>query len=154
MQPVALKRCARVLAGAPLKRHWLHLILKDHQSDLGAESSVRGGSMFHHANKTIKRLLLGFSMVFAMLIVGALIWVRGQRQEADPSFDAKVARPAYVTVHPKALIDEAHNNFHTAGGRYKPFATLLTNDGYQVVPNKEKFRSVALKGYESDYART
>jgi len=110
--------------------------------------------MFHHANKTIKRLLLGFSMVFAMLIVGALIWVRGQQQEADPSFDAKVARPAYVTVHPKALIDEAHNNFHTAGGRYKPFATLLTNDGYQVVPNKEKFRSVALKGYESDYART
>jgi len=42
-----------------------------------------------------------------MLIVGAAIWVRGQLQEADPSFDAKVVRPAYTVVHPKVLIDEA-----------------------------------------------
>jgi hypothetical protein len=104
--------------------------------------------MFRLTKKTIKRILLGFSAVFAMFIVGAAIWVRGQLQEADPSFDAKVVRPAYTTVHPKVLIDEAHNNFHTAGGRYKPFATLLSNDGYQVVPNKEKFQSTALKGYD------
>jgi len=110
--------------------------------------SVKGGSMFRLTKKTIKRILLGFSVVFAMFIVGAAIWVRGQLQEADPSFDAKVVRPAYTTVHPKVLIDEAHNNFHTAGGRYKPFATLLSNDGYQVVPNMEKFQSTALKGYD------
>jgi hypothetical protein len=104
--------------------------------------------MFHLTKKTIKRILLGFSVVFALFIAGAAIWVRGQLQEADPSFDAKVARPAYATVHPKVLIDESHNNFHTAGGRYKPFATLLSNDGYQVVPNKEKFQSAALKGHD------
>jgi hypothetical protein len=30
------------------------------------------------------------------------------------------------------LIDEGHNNFHTREGRYKPFAQLLTSDGYRV----------------------
>jgi len=104
--------------------------------------------MIQRTNKTIKRILLGFSVVFAVFIVGAVIWVRGKQQYADPSFDAKVVRPTYTTVHPKVLIDEAHNNFHTAGGRYKPFATLLSNDGYQVVPNKEKFQATALKGYD------
>lgn len=46
------------------------------------------------------------------------------------------------------LFDEAHNNFHTASGRYKPFADLITNDGYQVIPNKEKFRPQSLQGYD------
>lgn len=49
----------------------------------------------------------------------------------------------YLTL----LFDEAHNNFHTAGGRYKPFADLITNDGYQIVPNKQLFSGEALKGY-------
>ena len=32
-------------------------------------------------------------------------------------------------------------------GRYKPFAELITSDGYQVIPNKEKFtRDVLNKG--------
>ena len=68
-------------------------------------------------------------------------------QMADPNFDAKVAKPAYKNNGPKVLFDEAHNNFHTATGRYKPFADLITNDGYQVVSNKEKFSPGVLKGY-------
>src|SRR6266566_3959112 len=69
------------------------------------------------------------------------------QQIADPNFDAKVAHPAYAKNGPKVLFDEAHNNFHTASGRYKPFADLITNDGYQVVPNKQKFSRDVLKGY-------
>ncbi len=61
------------------------------------------------------------------------------QQYADPEFDSKVDRPAFTDRHPSCLIDEAHNNFHTADGRYKPFADLLKNDGYTVRPNKEKF---------------
>jgi hypothetical protein len=80
------------------------------------------------------------------LIVGLVLV--GFQQMSDPEFDAKVARPAYTATHPKVLIDEAHNNFHTAGARYKPFADLLTNDGYQVLPNKEKFQEPALKGVD------
>lgn len=70
------------------------------------------------------------------------------QQIADPNFDAKVARPAYTKTHPKVLFDEAHNNFHTTTGRYKPFMDLIVNDGYTVTPNKEKFRKELLDGYD------
>jgi hypothetical protein len=69
-------------------------------------------------------------------------------QMADPGFDAKVANPAYKKDGPRVLFDEAHNNFHTASGRYKPFADLITNDGYQVTPNKQKFSRDTLKGFQ------
>ncbi len=68
---------------------------------------------------------------------------------ADPGFNTKVARPAYAggPTHPRVLFDEAHHNFHTASGRYKPFAELITSDGFQVIPNEEKFaREVLSKG--------
>jgi len=70
------------------------------------------------------------------------------QQIADPNFDTKVPHPAYTKNGPKVLFDEAHHNFHTAGGRYKPFADLITNDGYQVTPNKEKFSAQTLKGFD------
>ena len=69
-------------------------------------------------------------------------------QQADLSYDVRVARPAYTKKHPKVLFDEAHNNVHTASGLYKPFADLIANDGYIVVPNKEKFQASTLKGFE------
>lgn len=70
------------------------------------------------------------------------------QQQADATFDASVAHPAYTTTHPKILFDEAHFNFHTATGRYKPFANLVTNDGYQVTSNKEKFAKQSLDGFD------
>lgn len=73
---------------------------------------------------------------------------RAQGQMADPDFDAKVAHPAYPKKGPKVLFDEAHNNFHTASGRYKPFADLITNDGYQITPNKQKFSRETLKDFK------
>jgi hypothetical protein len=72
----------------------------------------------------------------------------GGGQMADPDFDARVAKPAYTKNGPKVLFDEAHNNFHTTSGRYKPFADLITNDGYQITPNKQKFSAETLKGYD------
>jgi hypothetical protein len=89
------------------------------------------------------------AVLFVTLLIGVTsISVTGLQQEADLGFDAKVARPAFTKSHPKVLIDEAHNNFHTAGGRYKPFATLLANDGYQVLTGKDKFEAAILKGYD------
>ncbi|MEK6302809.1 MAG: hypothetical protein AABO41_19030 [Acidobacteriota bacterium] len=72
----------------------------------------------------------------------------GQPQAVDGAFNAHVSRPAYVTKHPKALFDEAHNNADTSSGRYKPFADLITADGYAVRPNNEKFSKSALKDYQ------
>jgi hypothetical protein len=81
----------------------------------------------------------------AASVVGLSISILAQ-QVADPDFNPKVAKPAYTKKHPKVLIDEAHHNFHTASGRYKPFADLISNDGYLVTPNKEKFSKETLKG--------
>ncbi len=66
---------------------------------------------------------------------------------ADAGFDTNVARPAYTDEHPKVLFDEAHRNIHTASGLYKPFAELITNDGYRVFPNEEPFSARGLAGY-------
>jgi len=70
------------------------------------------------------------------------------QQVADPNFDATVTRPAFTAKHPKVLFDEAHNNFHTASGRYQPFASLITNDGFTVTPNTTKFDKKSLAGYD------
>src|SRR5438876_8057923 len=95
-------------------------------------------------NKPIRRSIsLVAALSFALLAVDNIA-----QQIADPNFDAKVTHPAYVKNGPKVLFDEAHNNFHTASGRYKPFADLITNDGYQVTPNKQKFSAETLKGYD------
>ncbi len=88
--------------------------------------------------------------IFRLVILisfGCLAAVINGQQVADPNFDAKVARPAYARTRPKVLFDEAHNNFHTSTGRYKPFADLLTNDGYIVTPNNAKFQKKSLDGY-------
>ena len=84
-----------------------------------------------------------------------LTW-RGSLQEvapvamlqADPDFNTQVAQAAYMRKPPKVLFDEAHNNHHTTTGRYKPFVDLISNDGYQVAPNKKRFSKKTLKGYD------
>lgn len=71
----------------------------------------------------------------------------GGGQMADPNFNASVANPIYKKNGARVLFDEAHNNFHTTGGRYKPFADLITNDGYRITPNREKFSATTLRTY-------
>jgi hypothetical protein len=88
------------------------------------------------------RLVLIFALGAALTVTAP-----GQ-QQADSKFDARLTHPAYLTIHPKVLFDEAHNNFHTASGRYKPFVDLISNDGYQIVPNKQKFATETLKEFQ------
>ncbi|MGH2359441.1 MAG: DUF4350 domain-containing protein, partial [bacterium] len=76
---------------------------------------------------------------------GLPVELRAQ-QMADPNFSTTIERPAYTRIHPRIVIDEAHLNFHTADGRYKPLAELLRSDGYEVVPGKEKFNKRSLGG--------
>jgi hypothetical protein len=71
-----------------------------------------------------------------------------QQQIVDPDFKASVERPSYVRGGPTVAIDEAHSNFHTAGGQYKPFADLLTADGYRVIASTRKFDAAALAGID------
>jgi len=55
------------------------------------------------------------------------------QQVPDLKYQPPVPSPAYQKDQgPHVAIDQAHNNFHTATGRYQPFADLLRRDGYQV----------------------
>ncbi len=91
---------------------------------------------------------------FALTVLvscGLLLGVMGKaksQQMPDLNFDARVAHPTYINKHPKVLFDEAHLNFHTTVGGYKPFVELITNDGYQVTPNLKKFQTKTLAGYD------
>ncbi len=70
-------------------------------------------------------------------------------QRADNSYDTRVAQPAYGRAKgPRVVIDEAHRNFHTATGRYKPFASLITNDGYRVASGHGPFTPEGLKSVD------
>src|SRR5262245_3842651 len=71
-----------------------------------------------------------------------------QQQILDPDFKVTVERPAYQKSGPTVAIDEAHSNFHTAGGQYKPFADLLMNDGYRIVVSTRKFEAGVLNGVD------
>lgn len=88
------------------------------------------------------------AVLISMALLAAEVGVVNSQQIADPNFDASVTRPAYTNKHPKVLFDEAHKNIHTTNGRYQPFADLITNDGYQVTPNFEKFQQQTLTGYD------
>ena len=70
------------------------------------------------------------------------------QQSADPEFDTSVAHPAYKNDGPRVMFDEAHHNFHTSDGRYKPFVDLLSNDGYRVVRNRQPFVKTRLNGFK------
>jgi hypothetical protein len=94
--------------------------------------------------KTMRKITTAHMLIVCVCACSVAV----AQQVADPNFDTKVAHPAYTKNGPKVLFDEAHNNFHTAGGRYKPFADLITSDGYQVTPNKEQFSAKVLKGFD------
>jgi hypothetical protein len=84
---------------------------------------------------------------FHLVLFVSLVTAFGQHL-ADPEFDTKVERPAYVKNTPRVSFDEAHNNFHTTSGRYKPFADLLTNDGYRIVVNRQPFTKKTLDTFK------
>jgi len=79
-----------------------------------------------------------------------LVWPSpsSAQQVADPDFDVSVAAPAFTRVHPKMLFDEAHYNFHTTNGRYKPFVELARSDGFTVTPNRDRFSRALLQQFE------
>ena len=103
-------------------------------------------------NFTLNRLfamIAKFGLIqfcFALLLIAAT--TANAQQEADPEFDTRVAVPAYSKNFPRVSFDEAHNNFHTVDGRYKPFANLMFSDGYQVIVNRKPFDKASLRTFK------
>jgi hypothetical protein len=84
----------------------------------------------------------------APLLVAVLALLANAQQMADPTFDPTVDHPAYSKSYPRVLFDEAHNNFHLSTGRYKPFADLITRDGYNVIANRQNFSKALLSSFK------
>jgi hypothetical protein len=81
------------------------------------------------------------------LVVGLLCSFdpAGAQQVEDSEFKPAVESPAFAEGKgPVVWIDEAHDNFHTASGRYQPFARLLRRDGYVVSASVASFDKALL----------
>jgi len=90
-----------------------------------------------------RRLLFG--LLFCTLISAGLF----SQQVADTTYNPLIIRTEYPEGKgPVVAIDEGHNNFHTADGRYLPFARLLRSDGYVVTGYSGKFRMSKLKEFK------
>lgn len=92
--------------------------------------------------KKIPALTLRVMLTSVLLALSA-----NAQQVADTSFKPPIPNPAYGPRRgPVVMLDEAHFNFHTAEGRYKPFAELLRRDGYVVKASSLKFSKASLRG--------
>lgn len=68
------------------------------------------------------------------------------QQVEDTTYSPSIRSPRYeYGTGPVIMIDAAHFNFHTKEGRFKPFATLLERDGYQVKSLHSKISAAALQ---------
>ena len=80
--------------------------------------------------------------VTALAALGAPL---GAQQVADTAFNPPIGRASFARgAGPVVLLDEAHHNFHTVAGRYRPFVTLLERDGYVVRPGRAPFTRASL----------
>jgi len=88
------------------------------------------------------------ALALCVVVTSALSALSADAQQvADTSFKPPINNPAYRTGRgPVVMLDEAHFNFHTAEGRYKPFSELLRRDGYVVRPSRLKFSRASLRG--------
>jgi hypothetical protein len=90
---------------------------------------------------------MGNRILFTMIMLWGLTGLVSAQQVPDLKYNPSIPQPAYEAEKgPRIAIDEAHNNFHTAGGRYKPFAELVRRDGYRVDGLGRLFSADALKG--------
>lgn len=85
-------------------------------------------------------------LLLSVLFVSSVAVVA--QQFPDTEFNTSVANPAYNKNGPRVLFDEAHHNFHTADGRYKPFVDLLMNDGYRIVRNRQPITRSSLSSFK------
>src|SRR5689334_12487954 len=94
----------------------------------------------------INQFLKSISCSFAVVML--LVAVAVAQQMPDLEFNVSVENPAYEREGPRVMFDEAHHNFHTSDGRYKPFVDLISNDGYRVIRNRQPFSKTTLSSYK------
>lgn len=101
---------------------------------------------------TLRKSCLSPFFIFAILLTccESRPPIDGSDQHPDTEFPIPdTGAPTFESAQgPVVGIDEAHYNFHTAEGRYQPFAELLRKDGYQVRRFTSLFTAESLKDVE------
>lgn len=65
-------------------------------------------------------------------------------QVPDTSFAPVLGEPAFAPGKgPVIMADEAHQNFHTLGGRFQAFGRLVARDGFVTRPGRGRFTTEA-----------
>ena len=141
------RQAYRAMLGAPFDLSSLHYLLGEATRD--AEQVAQALEQPQFAPDPFMPVPVAFGLNLAQGEVAVMIErveppAAVEVQRADPEFDLAVARPGYPAGGPRVVIDEAHANFHTSEGRYRPFAQLIGNDGYVVSPGTEKFSAASL----------
>src|SRR5437867_5654688 len=95
--------------------------------------------------RTVMTPLRCTGCLIALLIVADSRAARAQ-QVPDSTFDTHVARPAFVSTHPKLMFDEGHHEFHTTADRYRGFSELAQRDGFAVSADTNSFTKARLSG--------
>jgi len=88
--------------------------------------------------------------IFLILLSASLLFSCKEKPLAsvDNDFDVTLSNPTYSINKPKILFDEGHNNSHKTSGTYKPFATLIKNDGCEVTATDKQITSDVLSGFD------
>jgi hypothetical protein len=87
--------------------------------------------------------------LLALIVLSAPTSIGSAQQVPDLTYKPPLPRPAYEAGKgPRVAIDAAHHNFHTADGRYKPFAELLRRDGYRIGGLSQPLSTDSLKAVD------
>lgn len=105
-------------------------------------------SCIYSSQSRLNKMKNPYLPILGFVLWAALVPAISAQQMADPAFNVNVEQPTYSRNFPRVLFDEAHNNFHTARGRYKPFADLIISDGYTVVSNFKPFNKQTLGAFK------
>src|ERR1051325_782228 len=92
-----------------------------------------------------------FLILCTLALVMSWAAVAVGQQLPDLEFNTSVENPAYKREGPRVMFDEAHHNFHTSDGRYKPFVDLISNDGYRVIRNRQSFGKITLSSRSEEH---
>jgi len=95
-----------------------------------------------------RNALVGAAVLCTALLVGLTPATSGlsQEQAANQTFQFGNSDPAFAFESgPLVCVDAVHHNYHTADGRYRPFAELLRGDGYRVEGFDSTFSPKALE---------
>lgn len=78
-----------------------------------------------------------------------VIEIPAAEPDAPPTIRIEVDDPYFAAgTGPRIGIDEAHRNFHTAGGMFAPFAEAARADGFRVAAHREPFTAESLAGLD------